>query len=188
MRYVKQRISYADKIKDDYEWAKEVIDSLEIQADSYMGVRDRIKMMERAYELYGNQVHQEDIENVFNPLNVDVGQKRDKIHAYNKAHNKINTLIGEMLKRPNNYKNFLISAERAVAVEKEKAKLMQEFLVSQINKKAELENLNMQEGMGEEEIQQAVQEIEEKYAQVLGPDQIDEYLKNEYLEPVEMKS
>lgn len=188
MRYVKQRISYADKIKDDYEWAKEVIDSLEIQADSYMGVRDRIKMMERAYELYGNQVHQEDIENVFNPLNVDVGQKRDKIHAYNKAHNKINTLIGEMLKRPNNYKNFLISAERAVAVEKEKAKLMQEFLVSQINKKAELENLNMQEGMGEEEIQQAVQEIEEKYAQVLGPDQIDEYLKNEYLEPVEMKA
>lgn len=187
MRYVKQRLSYAKKIKNDYEWAKEVIDSLEIQADSYMGVRDRLVMMERAYELYGNQVHQEDIENIFNPLNIQIGQKKDQIHSYNKAHNKINTLIGEMLKRPTNYRNYLISPDRALAVEQEKDKLIKEFLVSQINKKAEIEQLNASD-LSPEELEQAMMELEEKYSQVLNPQQIAEHLKDEYLEPKEMKA
>lgn len=187
MRYIKQRLSYKEKIANDYEWAKEVIDSFEIQADSYMGQRDRLKMMERCYGLYNNQVDQEDIEQVFNPLGVDVGQKRDKINAFNKAHNKINTLIGEMLKRPSTYKNVIISPERAIAVEEIKDKLIKEFLISQINKKAEIDML-VQQGLAEEELQQALQELEQKYAEVKSPDQIAEYLKDEYLEPREIKA
>jgi len=187
MRYVKQRLSYKQKIANDYEWAKETIDSLETQADSYMGVRDRITMMERSYDLYGNNVNQADIENVFNPLGINIGQRKDLLHSYNKAHNKINTLIGEMLKRPTNYRNYLISPERAIAVENEKEKLMQEFIVAQINKKMEIEQLNSSD-LADEEMQAAADEIEQKYSDVMGPEQIAEHISNEYLEPREIKA
>lgn len=107
MKHLKQRLSYNAKVKNNFEWAKEQIDSIITYSGEdwkYNGQQyarnSRLMTMLRSYELYNNQISDEDFNEYFDTLKYDVGQKRDKIMPYNKAHNKINVLLGELLKRP----------------------------------------------------------------------------------------
>jgi len=144
-------------------------------------------MMLRSYRLYNNDINAADFEDDLNPLGFEIGQRKDKIMPYNKAHNKINVLIGELLKRPFNYKAIFTSIEGAYAIKDEKMRLVKEYVISQIQKEGELAYLEGQE-MAPEELQAKQQELEQKYAGVMNPEQIDDYLAKTYNEPREIKS
>lgn len=195
MRDIVQRLSYKQKSANDFKWAKEVIDSLE--SYSYRGwspdsknnvpLDSRLDMIWRSYRLYNNQVDEKDFEDDLNPFGFQLGQKKDKIMPYNKAHNKINVLISELLKRPFNFKATFTNLEGAYALLEERKRLVKEYVLAQIMMEGEKSYLSQQE-MPQEQLQVKLQEIEQKYASVKNPDQIDEYLKNEYTEPREIKS
>jgi len=73
---------------------------------------------------------------------------------------KINTLIGELIKRPFNLKAILITDERAAAVKEVQDKLIKEYLISETNKQIILTQLS-QKGLPEKEYNQAVAQVEE---------------------------
>lgn len=196
MRTVKQRLSYSDKSKNDFQWAKDVIDSIE-QYD--VGSRNftldgstgdaRLDMMTRSYRLYNNIVDASDFENELNPFGFDLGQRKDKIMPYNKAHNKINVLIGELLKRPFNYRAVFTSIEGALAFRDEQIRLVKEYVIAELQKEGEIAYLqSMQDKLAPEEYEAAMSQIEQKYAGVKSPEQIEEHMKNVYAEPREIKS
>lgn len=194
MKYVRQRISYKQKAANDFKWAKENIDALEQYAyqDWQFDGRSyspdsRMEMIVKSYKLYNSQIDQEDLENVFNPTGIDIGQKKDDILPYNKAHNKINALLGELIKRPFNLKAVLASDERAYAVTDIEDKLIKEYIMAMFEKTQMLQQLQ-QSGLPPEEMQEKAQAIEQQFAEVKTPDQIKKYIADEYLEPREMKA
>lgn len=194
MKYIKQRISRSEKEANDQKWGKDMVDALEeyaYQDWTYNGrnydPNSRMEMMLRGYKLYNSEIDTADIENVFNPLGIEIGQRKDEIIAYNKMYTKINTLIGEMIKRPFNIKAILVTDERATAVKEVMDSLIKEYLVAETNKQIMLAQLQ-QQGLAEEDFAKAAQEIEAQFAEVKNPEQIAEYISNEYLEPREIKA
>ena len=104
-----QRLSYAEKIKDDHQWAKDTMDAI---IKDYGVVTDLPTSKGRAtklsnYQLYNNIINQADFEKECNPLGVQVGQFSDIIQPYNKTYNKIQVLLGEELRRKFDYKVVL---------------------------------------------------------------------------------
>lgn len=194
MKYIKQRVSFAEKERNNGQWGKDNVDALEEYAyqdwnwngKSY-SPDSRMEMMIRSYKLYASELDQTDLENVFNPLGYDIGQKKDEIQAYNVSHTKIDALHGELMKRPFNMKAVLTTDERAMASLEVLDKLMKEYLVAETNKQIMINTLK-EKNLPEEEFNKAVQEIEAQFAEVKNPEQIMDYISNEYLEPREIKA
>jgi hypothetical protein len=194
MKTVKQRVSYATKAANDFQWGKDNISGFSMYESAYPVYSpnasygsSRLDMMLRSYRLYNNEINSSDFEEELNPFGFNIGQRKDKIMPYNKAHNKINVLIGELLKRPFNYKAVFTNIEGAYAVRDERMRLVKEYVISEIQKEGELSYLEGQ-NLAPEELQTAQQQIEQKYAGVMNPEQIDEYLSKTYAEPREVKS
>lgn len=194
MKTVKQRVSYAAKAANDFQWGKDNISGFSTYESAYPVYSpnasygsSRLDMMLRSYRLYNNEINASDFEEELNPFGFNIGQRKDKIMPYNKAHNKINVLIGELLKRPFNYRAVFTSIEGAYAVRDERMRLVKEYVIAEIQKEGELSYLEGQ-NLAPEELQTAQQQIEQKYAGVMNPEQIDEYLSKTYAEPREIKS
>lgn len=193
MRSIIQRLSYKDKIKDDFAWGKQMLNNLELYAnsgwstDGLPGVDTRAEMIWRSYRLYNSQIDEKDFEDDLNPLGFQLGQKKDKIAPYNKAHNKINVLLGELLKRQFNYRATFTNLEGAYVLMEERKNLITKYVAAQIAKEGEIAYLQGQ-GLPEAQMAEAIQKIEEKYKDVKGPEEIEEYLENQFSEPREIKS
>lgn len=102
--FTRQRLSYKEKMKDDFKWAKDTIDSLLTDAiNTEIDGRHYNRKLAN-YQLYNNILNQEDFERECNPLGLEVGQFKDTIQPYNKTYNKIQVLLGEELRRPFDYR------------------------------------------------------------------------------------
>lgn len=107
-----QRLAYSEKIKDDFKWAKNIIDQIEMTyASQDSSTTEDYARKLANYRLYNNQIDQEDFRKECNPLGINITDFEDKIQPYNKAYNKIQVLLGEELKRPLNYKTILVNSE-----------------------------------------------------------------------------
>jgi len=111
----KQRQSYEAKSKNNFAWAKEVIDSILSYTPTSQGVinaptSDYQRKLSN-YQLYNNELNQADFERECNPLGLDVGQFKDTIQPYNKTYNKIQILLSDLTKRPFNYRAILVNSE-----------------------------------------------------------------------------
>lgn len=108
----KQRLSFADKSKDDFAWAKKTIDQILSYApqSSLISASGDYERMLSNYRLYNNEIDQKDLERECNPLGLNVGQFKDLVQPYNKTYNKIQRLLGDELRRPFNYKAVLVDA------------------------------------------------------------------------------
>lgn len=126
-----QRLSYADKVKDDYQWCKDVADSLFIDYSSNYD-RDYTRKLAN-YQLYNNVLNQLDFEKECNPLGLTIGQFQDEIQPYNKIPNKIQVLLGEELRRPFNYKVVLINDDGIKSKLAYRDKLLKDFVMSKVN-------------------------------------------------------
>lgn len=110
--FPKQRLSFADKSKDEFAWAKKTIDQIltySPQSAMLNSSGDYERMLSN-YRLYNNELDQKDLERECNPLGLDVGQFKDLVQPYNKTYNKIQRLLGDELRRPFNYKAVLVDS------------------------------------------------------------------------------
>ena len=134
MRFPKQRLSYQDKIKDNFKWCKDTIDSLLIDhsLDTVAANATPSDYMRKLsnYMLYNNKLYQKDFEKICNPLGIDVGQFKDEVMPYNKTYNKINLLLQEEAVRPFNYRVALVNSEGIKSKLEEKNKMMKEYIYS----------------------------------------------------------
>ena len=87
--FPKQRLSFKEKAKSSFKWAKETIDhlllnfSLDTTAVNTYHTDYHRKLSN--YQLYNNQLNQADFARECNPLGLDVGQFADEIQPYNKT-------------------------------------------------------------------------------------------------------
>ncbi len=180
--FPKQRLSFAEKSKDNFKWAKNVIDSLLLEDSSFRASsysqsgRTEYERMVSNYRLFNNQLDQKDYERECEPYGLEVGQFKDEIQPYNKTYNKIQVLLGDEQRRPDN--------QRAVLVNPEGIK----------SKLAFHDNLNRQYVL--QQIQSAIEavnpyfspEIIDNSQPVMTPDESARYMRLKYSEAREIKA
>lgn len=125
-----QRLSLADKIKNNYEWCKNVADALFVDYSSNFDSGYQRKLSN--YQLYNNVLNQIDFERECNPLGLNVGQFKDEIQPYNKTYNKIQVLLGEELRRPFNYKVVLTNDEGIKSKLEFRNKLLKDYVMAKV--------------------------------------------------------
>lgn len=113
------------------------------------------------YRLYNNQVKQEDLQHWCNPLGITVGDFTTEILPYNKSYIYINVLVGEEIKRTDEYVPVLVGNASILRKNEE----LRNAYKDRINAKMELEILRLQaieQGMSEEEFNMLTEELQQR--------------------------
>lgn len=189
-----QTVSYEDKVANDYQWAKDTIDFLCSVADDQIGEECLdYKQMLSNYKLYNNELDQEDFERECNPMGIEVGQFKDKIHPYNKTYNKIQVLLGEELRRRHDYRALIINADGIKKKELKKSELVRAYLEAEIQR--EVDRLLALEGEktpppkvdpNDPESAKVMQDyqaqLQANVDKIMNPEEIEKYMSTEYQE------
>lgn len=177
--FPKQRLSYAEKVANNYQWCKDVMHQLlvlhETSSTAPYHVNGSYHRKLANYQLYNNILNQKDFERECNPLGIEVGQFADEIQPYNKTYNKIQVLLGEELKRPFNYKAVLVNSEGIKTKLAHRDKLLREYVNGQIQQTINGLSEHYQKELTEEEV-----------GQLLDPKQIEKHMATTYLEAREI--
>lgn len=176
--FPRQRLSYSEKSKDDFQWAKDVMDSLCMKDISDSSVvpqyRSDFDRMLSNYQLYNNQLNQKDFERECEPFGLEVGQFRDEVQPYNKTYNKIQVLLYDELKRPFNYKAVIVNSDGIRSKLAYRDYLLRQFVSSQFQDtiKSVLPSFPG--------------ELVDSTAPVMDPETIQRYMNTKYMEAREI--
>lgn len=216
--FPKQRLSYSQKSENDFEKVRQFVNSIvryhqedfcltcdehktgHNDDNTYNGMNwqhRRLKNMLSNYRLYNNQLDQQDFVEYCDSLGIkkEIGAITHDIKAYNKTYNKINVLLGEEYKRPDNQKVVLVNAEGIKSKAAYKDKLYREainFALQQeiLKVKKQFPEINPESYQSQEAYQQAMQEQEQQIQQmvdnVMNPEQIEKYMAETYLDAKEI--
>lgn len=198
-RLPKQSLSLSEKLKDNKQWAKDVINHLTFYADNHFDLDGRSYQRKLSnYQLYNNILNQADFENECNPLGLTIGEFKDAIKPYNKTYNKIQVLLGEELKRNLNYRAVLINGEGIRQKEIKRTELMRNYVEATIQKEKErltkvFEQKNGPAPQATEdspEAQRAMEDynnrLNDSINKVMDPKEIEKYMSTEYQEAREI--
>lgn len=187
--YPNQRLSYAEKTKDDNRWAKRMIDYLALSHISY---NDDFTRMISNYRLYNNIIDQKDFERDCNILGLQVDQFKELILPYNKTPNKINVLIADEMKRPFKYMVGLLDASSIKKKEGVKSKMMYDWMETHVQEiTLEYQLKQLPEDSSEEDkqaLQLQQQSLNKKRDNLIPPEQIDKWYKTKYRDGREIAS
>ena len=152
--FPKQRLSYKEKEEDDFAKVKTFVNSIvryheedfcydcqnksdktdQTFLDEKHWQHRRLKNMLSNYRLFNNQLDQEDFREYCDSLGIkkEIGAIAHEIKPYNKTYNKINVLLGEEYKRPDNQKVVLVNAEGVKSKTEYKNKLYRQTIQAAI--------------------------------------------------------
>ena len=166
--FPKQRLSYEEKTRNDYEWVKQVVGSIFKYADTNMPGRfgtEEYKRALRNYRWYNNQIDQKEFENECNIFGLDIDQIKEDVLPFSKAPNKINTLLGEEITRPFSYRTVLINPEGVRMKMRLKDDMITKYFEAQLQDMMRtLQGLNPETDPKE----------------LMTPEQIEEYFRTKY--------
>lgn len=208
--FPKQRLSFKEKKANDYQWAKEFVNSIiRFHDDDFCDNCDetksgrenqqhrRVKNMLANYRLFNNQLDQSDFLEYCDNLGIReaLGVTINEIKPYNKTYNKIQVLLGEEWKRPDNQKVVLVNAEGIKSKIDHKNKLYTQYIQFELQKvlfdaKSQFPELSPESYQSQEEYDKAMQEqeqqIQQKANEVMDPEEIEKYMKTKYLHQKEI--
>jgi hypothetical protein len=200
-RLPKQTLSLKDKMKDDFQWGKDIINYLAEFADSQIdrGGQEYTRKLGN-YQLYNNLLNQKDFENECNPWGLSVGKLKDDIKPYNKIYNKVQVLLGEELKRKLNFRAIVTNSEGIKSKEVKRTQLLREYVEMMIEKEKEKimqsyqqknpppkQNEESQQNPESQQImEQYQQKMQDEVNKVMNPKEIDKYMSTEYQEAREI--
>lgn len=167
--FPKQRLSYSEKSKNDFQWAKDVTDNVILYSTPGSTQNDYDRKLSN-YLLYNNIILQKDFERECNQLGIEVGQFKDEIKPYNKTYNKIQVLLGEEMKRPFDFRTALINSEAVQHKLEYKKYMLKSYMESQIA--SYIQSLI---GPAPEDENQ-MQQYQEMSNQIIPPDKLDSYM------------
>lgn len=177
--FPQQRLSFSEKSKNDYQWAKETMDALlsnhavDPRGTSYINTEYHRKLSN--YQLYNNMLNQADFQKECNPFGLEVGQFQDTIQPYNKTYNKIQVLLGEELARPFPFKAVLTNSDGVKSKLAHRDFLLKQYVYSQIQ--------NTMSQISELYPKELVEPFSES---VMDPKEIDSYMKTSYMDAREI--
>jgi len=196
-----QRLSFAEKIKNDNEWGKGMINYLAHFNTVYNNNYNR-KLSN--YHLFNNILNQKDFEQDCNAMGIDVGQYKEVILPYNKTYNKIQVLLGEEMRRPFRFTVALINSEGIRKKENKKSEMLQAWVENEMQLyavqlqqkiKAKQQAAQIQAHPEGSEAQQASaeqaqqeqeqlklieQQLTESQSQLIPPQELDKWHKTKY--------
>lgn len=150
------RLKESQKTKDR---AKELIDEF---SPSYIGLNktalEEYNKDVSNYRLYNNIITQEEFEPYCNPLGIKVAKITKEIKPYNKTYQNIDVLLGEELKRADEFYAYLINAESDKIADMEFQQHIEES-VNELMKVIEIKAQGKAGAIPEEEFQQKYQEL-----------------------------
>lgn len=161
----KQRLSYKEKIANNYEWCKSVIDSILTShgSDFTLNANTEYYRMLSNYQLFNNVINQKDFERECEPFGFEVGMYQDEVKPFNKTYNKIQVLLGEELRRPFKYRAVLINEDGIKSKMKYRDDLLRKYIYDSISA-----------AFSQEEIKS------------MNPMEINTYMKTKYLDSREI--
>lgn len=213
LHFIKQRLSYNQKKRSKFKVIKDFVNStIRYHEDDFFYGRDtadtttedfgtpnayrRVQNMLANYRLYNNQLDQSDFKEYCDTLGIKdaIGAKMHDIKPYNKIYNKVNVLLGEEYRRPDTQRAVLVNPEGVRSKMAYKQFLMREYIESQIQaeimKVKQIYGNPQLEGLPPEqqqaEMQRAEEEFQQKMAQIIPPDSIDEFMTTKYLSQKEI--
>jgi hypothetical protein len=190
-----QRKSYKEKAKEDFKWAKECIDAVALRMYQYnsndnTGYYSDIARKLVNYRLYNNELDQNDFERECNPYNIKAEEFIEKIQPYNKIPNKVNVLLGEELKRPFNFKVFLLNDSAVNAYTRAKKELNKRYIKFTLDQEIAKYKAQLAQEMGdpqsEEEANQFMEQLQAEVDKIVTPEMMDKYLSTEWRDGVEI--
>ena len=192
--FPQQRVSKKNKIKNNFAWAKSVIDEIERQsADNRIDKSSTSSSLDRKkinYDLFNGKLDKDDFEYVCKPYGMDVGEMPAELRHYDIMSPKLRVLFGEEIKRPFNYKVVSTNPESITDKEREKADLLRQYINEQIQMKVQ-QTLMMQMQQAGPEIQEnpeAMQQMQQQVTEAMTPPEIQEYMKRTYQDGKEIQA
>jgi len=177
---LKQRLSLAEKNKNDSEWGKKMIKSIvENYGPGTPFYSDDYKRKLSNYRLYNNDIDATDLKYECSLLGIKESEFKDIIQPYIWVYNVINVLIGENDSRPFTHSAIMLGADGVNAFNREQTSKQREFLQAKIqsaveSEKAKIMEMNPPQLTGEDEQDQ---KIMQEYQQ-----QIDEQLQKSIMD------
>ena len=127
-----QRKSFTQKGKT---WRRDCVDYVCSEADNYQ--TSNYKRMFENYQMYLDQLNQDDYRSWADPLDLDSGQSKDYVYAFNMAHNKIKIHLGEELQRPFYYSAISLNPEDSNEIIRQRNNDYKQYLQLIIDKEIE---------------------------------------------------
>lgn len=150
------KISEDRKYANDRQWFKDFLDYLVPQSTMEVEDYDQMKL---AYDLVNGKLDgfAEELDRFCDPMGtsettISSQLRGEKILPYNRIHNKVNTLVGEMLGRNDQYSIVLLSPERVA----EKGEKYREAIKASVMERIQLEIQALQQEIPEEEKEQFI--------------------------------
>lgn len=151
------KLSEYDKYKNKAEWFKTYADYIVPEYNITVDDYDRMK---RSFDLINNNLDgfMPDIKKFCNPLGIEIGQTEEELKPYNKLHNKLSVVKGEVLKRGDDYRIVLLNDK---LIKDKNEALLQEIgqsVEEKLSLKVEEMKAQMQ-GMTPEQAQEMIQQM-----------------------------
>lgn len=196
-RFPRQRLSYKQKIADDFQWGKDMIDHLclyyqtNLSSNYYPEDTGRSSYQRKLanYLLYNNILDQKDFERDCNALGISVGQFQDEIKPYNKIPNKIQVLLGEEMLRPFNFRPILVNSEGIRTKQAGMTESLRQAIMRGVEELIQLlksRYVNQNPQMSEDEMMQIEQEIQSKVGSLVDQSDLEALNHTSYLDAREI--
>lgn len=156
---VKQRITEKEKYANKAQWGKDVMDLLIPNYNGNSSFYREYQQDLANYKLMNNILDQEDFARFCNPLGIDVGQYMEEVMPYNKTPNKINVLLGEELKRGENFKPILLNQTALYRKDQERIAKYKEYIQTELQKVL-IDVEGQLQGLSDEDREKQIQEIQ----------------------------
>ena len=196
-----ERLTTAQKERNQKQWFKKQLDSLDIITSSSGGFfynrnngeHSEYDRMQSNYDLFNNKINKSDFAYVCQPFGREIGEMPAEFNNKDIVSGKVKALLGMEMNRPFAYKSIAINSEATTRREQEEFNMIREYVVSEITKpiRAKLEQEAMAQTKGreltEEEQQQVRQQVEEQM-KAMTPEEVKLYMEREHQDPAEVLS
>ena len=172
--FPKQKLSMKDKTDD---WGKECVDYIigngEHGTKSF-GDKTEFEEMQSNYDLYNSIFNEKDLKYVTDPFNQNDGFPASP-QNFNIIKPKIDLLIGEETKRPDNYKISRTSQGAVSDMQESLKKMLMDYIMSSIVS-----------GMSESEANEFISKMES--GEIIPPEKMSSFMSRDYKDVAELSA
>lgn len=194
-----QRLSRAQRNKENKQWYKDEVNNLDKIAFSRVGMFGRDEnynvseyhKMKTNYDLFNNIIDKADFEKVCFPFGKELGELPVELTNKDIISGKVKSLLGMEMKRPFSWKVIATNKEATTRKEQEEFDKIRQYVTNQIMLpiKQQLEAQYEQERQGRElspEEQQEIQNRVQEQLKAMTPKEVKQYMQRDHQDPSEV--
>lgn len=189
-----ERLTFAQKNKNDKQWYKDWADRLDSNHSTMIYSTNDVseyKRMKVNYDLFNDKINLEDFSYVCKPFGATMGELPARMVNRDIVSAKIKAVLGMEMKRPFDWSVLAVNPEATTRKEQKETELIKEYVNNIITKpiRQQLEIQAQEQTKGREltpeEQQQIMADIEEQM-KAMTPDEVKKYMQREHQDPAEV--